>query len=204
MRRNVTGTKRLARAANACGERAQVGPRLFGEGAKHVAGGIGHVRERRRLERPRNPFRIADAFNQPDTKPAKHGRAHTLGMRQRKKSGVTRPHRITHDIGAAEPEVIEQRAHILGHDGAVIGGRIIELGGFAVAAIIEGDDATPGASEGRHPARIDPVDLFVGGKAVDEHDRLALAFVEESNLHIVMHKTRHAATIVDPHADAQR
>src|SRR5262249_8570221 len=40
-----------------------------------------------------------------------------------------------------------------------------------------------------------PVDLFVRGKAVDEHNWLALPFVKESDLHAVMRELRHAGTI---------
>ena len=60
-----------------------------------------------------------------------------------------------------------------------------------MAAIVERNDAAAGARERRHPARTDPVHFLVRGEAVDQHDRLALAFVEESDLHAIMVKTRH-------------
>jgi hypothetical protein len=36
-------------------------------------------------------------------------------------------HRITHNVGALDLEMIEQRAHIVCHNSAVIAGRIVEL-----------------------------------------------------------------------------
>src|SRR5262249_44666510 len=86
-------------------------------------------------------------------------------------------------------------SHILGHDRAVIGGGVIELARRAMAAIVECDSAAPGLAQRRHPARRDPIDLFVRRKAVHEHDWLALPFVKESDLHAVMRELRHAGTI---------
>src|SRR6516162_3735120 len=91
--------------------------------------------------------------------------------------------------------MIEERSHILGHRRAEIGGRVVELAGRTMAAIVERDRAAPGAGQCRHPARCDPIDLFVRCKAVDEHNWLALPFVEESNLDAVMRELRHAGTI---------
>ena len=50
-----------------------------------------------------------------------------------------------------------------------------------------------------HPAGRDPVHFLVRRKAVHEHDRLALALVEEGDLHAVMGETRHAVTITIDH-----
>src|SRR5215468_2329154 len=102
--------------------------------------------------------------------------------------------------------MIEQRSHIIGHDRAVIGGGVVELGGPAMAAIVERDRAPSSAGQCRHPARCDPVDLFVRCKAVDEHNWLALPFVKESNLHTIMRELRHAGTIRSrrPEAKAPR
>src|SRR6516225_10325179 len=99
--------------------------------------------------------------------------------------------------------MIEERSHILCHSRAEIGGRVVELAGRAMAAIVERDRAAPGAGQCRHPARRDPIDLFVRCKAVDEHNRLALPFVKESNLHAVMREPRHAGTIRSRHPQAK-
>ena len=40
--------------------------------------------------------------------------------------------------------MIEKREDVVRHAGAVIGGRVVELAGSAVPAIIERDDAPPG------------------------------------------------------------
>jgi hypothetical protein len=130
-----------------------------------------------------------------NAEPAEHHRAQPVGMRQRQERSVACAHRVAHDVGTRQPKVIEQRAHILRHQLAVIGSRIVKLGRLAVAAIVERDDTAAGADERRDPAGIDPVHLFVGGKAVDEHDRLALPFVEIGDLHFAVHEIRHQATL---------
>src|SRR5690349_17006466 len=91
--------------------------------------------------------------------------------------------------------MVEQRAHILGHDRAVIGGRVVQLAGRAVTAIIERDRATPGASECRYPAGHHPIDLLIGGEAMHEHNRLALPFIQEGDVDPLMLKSWHARTI---------
>ena len=117
-------------------------------------------------------------------------------MRERKESRDPRAHRIAHDIGAREPKMIEQSSHILRHDGAVIGGGLVNLAGCAVAAVVERDRATPGACQCRHPAGHDPIDLFVGRKTVNEDDRVARAFVNKGDFHpVVRRKLWHRGTI---------
>ena len=111
--------------------------------------------------------------------PPRMARAHARGMREREEGGDARAHRIAHDIGARDAEMIEQRAHVLRHVARVIGGRIVELGRVAMAAIVERDDAAAGARQRRDPAGIDPVHLLGGGEAVHQHDRRALALVED-------------------------
>ena len=78
---------------------------------------IGNVGERRRLQCKRNVFRQAGAVHELVAEPAENGRARTRsGCVERKKGGVARAHRITHHVGAIDRQVIEQRAHVLGHD----------------------------------------------------------------------------------------
>src|SRR5215472_10276839 len=91
--------------------------------------------------------------------------------------------------------MIEQRSHILGHIRAVICSRVVELAGRAMAAIVERDRTPPGARECRHPARRNPIDLLVRRKAVDEDNWLALAFVNEGDLDVVVHELWHVRTI---------
>src|SRR5690242_1064842 len=77
----------------------------------------------------------------------------------------------------------------------MIGRRVVKLAGGAVAAIVERDGATPCAREGRYPARRDPIDLFVRGEAVHEHNRLALPFIQKGDVEALMLKLWHARTI---------
>ena len=91
--------------------------------------------------------------------------------------------------------MIEEGADILGHERAVVGGRLVKLGRLAMAAIVEGDDTASGARERCHPAGKNPIHLLGGGKAVHEHDWLALAFVEKGDFHPVMREARHAVTL---------
>src|SRR5262249_52044535 len=93
--------------------------------------------------------------------------------------------------GARYLEMIEQCPHVLRHEAAVIGGRIVELGRRAMAAIVERDDAAARTRKRRYPAGIDPVHFLVGSKAMDEHDRLALPFVEIADLDLTMREMRH-------------
>jgi len=102
-----------------------------------------------------------------------------------------RTHRIAHNIGALEIEMIEQRAHVAGHLVGVISGRIIKLARLAVPSIVERDDAALGPHQRADPAGIDPVDLFAGGKAVHQHNRLALTLVEIRDLDIAIFETCH-------------
>ena len=130
-------------------------------------------------------------FDEPHAEPAEHGGAGAVGMGEREEGRVPRAHGIAHDVGALEAEMLDQAADVLGHDRGVIGGGIVELARLAVAAIVERDDAPAGARERRHPAGRDPVHFLVRREAVDEHDRLALPFVEKRNFHAVTNKARH-------------
>ena len=78
--------------------------------------------------------------------------------------------------------MIDQRTHVLGHDGGVIGGRIVQLARGAVAADIERDHPPAGLGQTGHPSGMHPVYRRVGGKAVDQDDRLAFALVEKRDL----------------------
>src|ERR1700757_2990879 len=60
-----------------------------------------------------------------------------------------------------------------------------------MAAIVERDDPAAVFLQLRDPGRIDPVDVFGRGKAVHQHDRIALAFVEIGNFDIAVMEVRH-------------
>ena len=73
----------------------------------------------------------------------------------------------------------------------MIGGRIVELGRFAVAAIVERDDTPAGAGQCRDPAGMNPIGRGVRRKAMHQDDRLPLAFIQEGKLDIAVMETLH-------------
>ena len=113
------------------------------------------------------------------------------GWLRQREGGDARAHRIAHDVGALDAEMIEQRAHIVRHQRHRIVGGIVQLAGGAVAAVVERDGAAAGAGERTHPSGIDPVHLLGRGKAVHQDDGLALAFVEISDLDFAMSEIWH-------------
>src|SRR5215831_13934837 len=124
--------------------------------------------------------------------PAEDRSTHPRRMRNGQNGRDPATERITHDVGARYLEMIEQCPHVLRHEAAVIGGRIVELGRRAMAAIVERDDAAARTCKRRYPAGIDPVHFLVGSEAMDEGDRLALPFVEIGDLDLTMREMRHA------------
>src|SRR5215831_2992626 len=123
--------------------------------------------------------------------PAEDRSTHPRRMRNGQNGRDPATERITHDVGALYLEMIEQCPHVLRHEAAVIGGRIVELGRRAMAAIVERDDAAARTCKRRYPAGIDPVHFLVGSEAMDEGDRLALPFVEIGDLDLTMREMRH-------------
>ena len=134
---------------------------LLGESAKHVSGRIGDVGKRRRLKRVGDAIRQPNTLDQANAETAKHNGTYAIGIRQGQESGDAGPHRIAHDIGAGQREMIEQSPHVVRHDRAVIGCRVIQFGRCAMAAIVERNHTASGARQGRHPARRGPVHFFV-------------------------------------------
>ncbi len=120
--------QRLARAADAGGERPRSDSGLLGERAEGAALRIGDIGERRRLQRI-GDARRAGPRRRPGGCRARRARrsARARGCLQRQKRGDARAHRVAHDVGALEPQMVDQRAHVLGHRGGVIVGRIVEL-----------------------------------------------------------------------------
>src|SRR5215471_7929477 len=157
-----TATSTGARIA-ATSARLEVGFGLLGKGAERASHGIADIRERGRLERLRDALRQANTIDEMKAQAAEHGPAQAGGIREREKRRDARPHGVTHHVGTDEIEMIEQGAYVLGHAGAMIGRRIIELARGAVPAIVERDDAPAGRGQRRNPAGKDPVHL--GGRS---------------------------------------
>ena len=101
--------------------------------------------------------------------------------------------RIAHDVGALDAEMVHQRDDVAGHDRNGVVGGVVELCGFAMAAIVERDDAVAVLLQFRDPGRIDPVHVLGRGKAVHENDRRALAFVEIGDFDCAVVEARHRA-----------
>ena len=89
--------------------------------------------------------------------------------------GDARTHGIAHHIRLPYVQMRQQARGIIGHGGRAIGGGVIKLFRFAVAAIIQCDVLMAGSGQGSHPARVPPVHPRIGGKAVDEEYRRAVA-----------------------------
>ena len=122
-----------------------------------------------------------------------------MGLCERQECSDARAHRIAHHVGAANTEMVEQRPHVVGHQVGCVERRIVELGRRAMAAAIKREHPPAGTHQGRHPARIDPVDLLGGGKAMHQHDRLAFALVEERDLHGPVPETARGIGLVHWH-----
>src|SRR6516165_9085613 len=87
--------------------------------------------------------------------------------------------------------MIHQRRDVGGHDGDLVGSRVVELGGFAMAAIVESNDAASAFLQLRNPGRINPVHVLGRGESMHEQDRIAFALVEIGNFNSAVMKTRH-------------
>ena len=187
----VLAPKRLARAAQAGRERAQIRFGLLGEQPERLAHRIGHVCDRRRFERTRDiPVQPRD-FDQLDADAAQNQCAHALGMPRGEHRRDARAERIAHHVGAFEAEMPDQRRDIGRHHVGVVVGRIVKLGRLAMPAIVERDDAAVVARERRDPAGLHPVDLLVGGETVHQDDRIAGTLVEIDDLDISMFEAWH-------------
>jgi hypothetical protein len=122
-----------------------------------------------------------------DPEAAEEQRAHPAGIDHREVGRDPGAHRIAHHVRVGDPEVVEQPAHVPGHDGGIVILRAVELLALAVAAVVEGDDAIAGPRERLDPERVDPVHRVIRREAVHEHDRIGRAglrrHVDEGDAH---------------------
>ena len=139
----------------------------------------------RRLERQRHRFRAADAVDHVFRKPRIDSTAHPFGMVDGQEGRHPRTHGVTHDIGLHDAQVIKQAGRIIGHDRCTVECRIIQLGAFAMATIVDRNDRPPCPFQNFRPSGIDPVDPGIGGKPMDQQDRIALAAHAIGNLNAV-------------------
>lgn len=89
-----------------------------------------------------------------------------------------------------DAEMIKQRHRIAGHDGRIIGLRIMRLVACAMAAIVDGNHPVTGVTKRFQPAWMHPVDVGAGGKAVNQQNRIArrITFIEIGKAKAVMGK----------------
>ena len=88
-------------------------------------------------------------------------RAHSLGVLHCQEGRNACAHRIAHDVGALDFQMIEQCADIIGHGRAVIRGWVVKFARRAMPAIVERNSASPGAVEGADPPGLRPLISFV-------------------------------------------
>src|SRR5882724_6158937 len=86
-------------------------------------------------------FTGAAALDQTHPDAAENRRPEPLRLALRQPGRHPPAERIAHDVGALDVQMIHQRADIAGHRTDVILLGIVELGGIAMAAIVERDDA---------------------------------------------------------------
>ena len=87
--------------------------------------------------------------------------------------------------------MIEQAPSVFGHDRGAITLRVVQLLALPMPPIVEGNDAAAVFLQFGNPGRINPVDVLRRRKAVDEKDRIALAFIEIGNFNGAVVKARH-------------
>src|SRR5690606_38071057 len=92
----------------------------------------------------------------------------------------------------------EQTPRVLGHRRGAVKARIVKLLALPVSAIVEGDRPAPRPGQGAQPMRIAPIGRDIGGEAVDQQDRLPLAFVRKGDPHAVRIETLHSCSTVLP------
>ena len=118
------------------------------------------------------------------------------GMLEREERGDARAHRIAHDVGAVDAEMIEQRAHVVGHCGRCDSrpDRRAWSTGRARDCRARSRGGRRALSVATQPGWTQFTSLR-GGEAVHEHDRLALALVEIGDLDGAVVECRHAGKI---------
>ena len=161
----------------------QIGFGLVGESAEHAAD---RVAAHRRATAPpglRQCSPAGRAFDQMDAEPAENRDAHALGMRQRQERRDARAHGVAHDVGA-----LDSRDDRAARARRPPWWRCDRRPGRRACS----DAPCPRLSSAmtRRPARVSvatqpglhPVHLLGGGKAVHQHDRIAVALVEIGDL----------------------
>ena len=113
---------------------------------------------RRRLQRPRDLLLATQPVVSSEPMPPMTSERTLLRMVEREHGRDPRAHRIAHDVGAVDAEMIEQIRRVARHqlEAVVLG--VVELGAVAVAAYVHGDDPPPVRGQRVDPAGGPPVD----------------------------------------------
>ena len=110
---------------------------------------------------------------------AHHQMIDAPGILERGGERDVRAHREAQQMRALDAGMIHQREDIARHRSAAVLRRIVRLGAFAMAAIVEGQAAHPLALDRVVPADALPVLIAVGGKTMDQdHGRPRVARAE--------------------------
>ena len=96
-----------------------------------------------------------------------------------------RAHGIAHHVAAADAEMVEQAAPILGHHRRAIKAGVVELLASSMSAMVVGDDAAGSLSQDAQPMRIAPICSDIGGEAVDEENGFSIPLIAISDPHAV-------------------
>src|SRR6185312_15519977 len=118
--------------------------------------------------------------------------ADPLRLRQSRRQGKPRAHRIAQQVGALDLQMIHQRKNVAHHVGAPIGRSVMRLAAFAMAAQVQRHEAHAPPLQRAKPAHAPPVLIPVRGEAVHQHNRPpAGADIVISNGKIAGLKLRH-------------
>ena len=160
--------------------------------AERLAHRVGHVGDRRQFERARRRRRAGPRLSTSlMPTPPRISRAHPLRLARRQHRADARAERIAHHVGACGARDArsaprrrrpscrcdsrpDRRAWSIGHGRDC---RARSRGGRRASA--------------SRPSRADPVHLLVGGKAVHQDDRIALALVEIGDLDVSVSESWH-------------
>ena len=166
------GRERRARSARAGGQRQPVFLLLVGEVAEAFQHGIGDGVGRRRFHRLRHGVGIARRLEDPAADAAHDQMVDASAIEQCRGQGDVRAHREAQKMRALDAGMVHQGEHVPGHRLAGVFRRLMRLGAFAMAAMVERQAAQALARDRVVPAHALEVLVAIGREAVQQHDRL--------------------------------
>jgi len=161
------------RAPDAGRKGGAVALRLLGKAPEQTLRRVDKAVERRRLKGFGDRLRQSAVAHQPIAKAAEDERTHEARFGKREEARDPRAHGIAHDVSALDAQMRKQVDRIPDHKIGAIVTRRVELFALPMTAIVERDDTAPSLRQSFDPTRVDPVHATVGGKAMNEQNRLA-------------------------------